>query len=61
MTKVKKGAYYSAIKIFNYLPRELKELANDQRVFKAALKRFLHANSFYSLEEYFSYQYKCRN
>jgi hypothetical protein len=61
MTEVKKGAYYSAIKMFTRLPMELKELANDQRVFKAALKRFLHANSFYSLEEYFNYQCKYRN
>jgi hypothetical protein len=62
ITKGKKGAYYSsAIRIFNHLPMELKELTNDQRVFKAALKRFLHANSFYSLEKYFNYQCKYIN
>jgi hypothetical protein len=56
ITKVQKGAYYSGIRIFNHLPAKLKELSNDQKSFEAALKRFLHANSFYSLEEYFNYQ-----
>jgi hypothetical protein len=28
LTKVQKGAYYSGIKIYNHLPRELKQLSN---------------------------------
>jgi hypothetical protein len=48
-TKVQKGAYYLGIKIYNHLPWELKQLSNDQKSFGFALKRFLYANSFYSL------------
>jgi hypothetical protein len=55
ITKVQKGAYYSGIIIFNHLPAKLKELSNDQKSLEGVLKRFLHANSFYSLEEYFNY------
>jgi hypothetical protein len=51
-TKVLKGAYYSGIKIYNHLPWE--QLSNDQKSFGFALKRFLYANSFYSLN------YKCK-
>jgi hypothetical protein len=57
-TKVQKGAYYSGIKIYNHLPWELKQLSNDQKSFGFALKRFLYANYFYSLNEYFNY--KCK-
>jgi hypothetical protein len=55
-TKVQKGAYYSGIKIYNHLPRELKQLSNDQKSFELALKRFLYANSFYTLNEYFGHK-----
>jgi hypothetical protein len=51
--KVQKGAYYSGIKMYNSLPKELKQLSNDQKSFEPALKRFLHANSFYKLSKYF--------
>jgi hypothetical protein len=56
LTKVQKGAYYSGIKICNYLPVKLKELSNDQKSFSSALKRFLYVNSFYSMEEYFNHK-----
>jgi hypothetical protein len=56
LTKVQKGAYYSGIKIYNYLPVKLKELSNDQKSCELALKRFLYANSFYTMEEYFNYK-----
>jgi hypothetical protein len=55
LTIVQKGAYYSGIKIYNHLPRELKQLSNDQKSFGLALKRFLFSNSFYSVNEYFNY------
>ena len=51
-----KGVYYLAIKIFNNLPREIKDLANDILPFQNALKRFLFANSFYNSKEYFNYR-----
>ena len=56
LTKVQKGAYYSGIKIYNHLPKELKQLSNNQKSFERSLKRFLHANSFYALNEYFNYK-----
>jgi len=56
LTKFQKGVYYSAIKIFNNLPHEIKDLANDILPFQNALKRFLLANSFYNSTEYFNYR-----
>jgi len=40
LTKFQKGVYYSAIKIFNYLPHNIKDLANEIVLFWNALKRF---------------------
>jgi len=56
LTKFEKGVYYSAIKIFNNLPHEIKDLASDILLFRNALKRFLLANSFYNSKEYFNYR-----
>jgi len=47
---------YSRIKIFNNLPHNIKDLANETKLFHNALKRFLLSNSFYNSEEYFNYQ-----
>jgi hypothetical protein len=38
LTKVQKGVYYSGIKIYNHLPRELKPLSNNQKSFGLALE-----------------------
>jgi len=46
LTKFQKAVYYSAIKIFNKLPHNIKDLANDISPFRNALKRFLLGNSF---------------
>ena len=54
LTKYKKGAYYTGIKIFNYLPAHIENVANETQVFKKTLKRFLLDNSFYSIDEYFN-------
>jgi hypothetical protein len=56
LTIYQKGAYryYSGIKIFNNLPLEIKNVADNQKKFKTALKKFLYTYSFYTLEEYFS-------
>jgi hypothetical protein len=51
-----KGVYYSGVKIFNYLPTDLKQTFYDVSNFKKALKRFLLDNSFYSLEEFYSWK-----
>jgi ferric iron reductase protein FhuF len=54
LTKYQKGAYYTGIKIFNYLPNHIKNVANEIQVFKTILKRLLLDNSFYSVDEYFN-------
>jgi hypothetical protein len=48
-----KGVYYSGIKIFNSLPRDIKTHTDNTRTFKKAVKKFLYTNSFYSLNEYY--------
>jgi hypothetical protein len=55
LTKFQKGVYYSAIKIFNNLPHNIKDLANEIVLFQNALKRFLLINSFNNSKEYFNY------
>jgi hypothetical protein len=47
------GAYYFGVKIFNKLPYNIKNANGNITKFKTTLKRFLYANSFYTLEEYF--------
>ena len=49
-----KGEHYSGIKVFNSLPPHIKELTHNRNHFKRALKNFLCAHSFYSLNEYFN-------
>ena len=56
LTKFQKAVYYSAIKTFNNLPHNIKDLANETVLFRNALKRFLLMNSFYNSKEYFNYQ-----
>ena len=56
LTKFQKRVYYSAIKIFNNLPHNIKDLANEIILFRNALKGFLLINSFYNSKEYFNYQ-----
>jgi len=54
LTKYQKGPHYTGIKIFSYLPTNIKNVANEIPVFKKTLKRFLLDNSFYSAGEYFN-------
>jgi hypothetical protein len=54
LTIYQKGAYYTGIKIFNYLPNDIKNVANEIQFCKKTLKRFLLDNSFYSTDEYFN-------
>jgi hypothetical protein len=53
-TKYQKGPYYSGIKIFNDLPENIKKLSNNIVRFRSALKGFLYANSFYTVDEFFN-------
>jgi len=52
LTIYQEGAYYSGIKIFNNLPLEIKIVADNQKKFKRALKKFLCTYTFYTMEEY---------
>jgi len=50
-----KGAYYYGIKVFNSLPSQIKDLSANKNQFRWALESFLYSHSFYTLDEYFSY------
>jgi hypothetical protein len=43
-----KGVFYSGIKIFNSLPRNIKTYIDNPKTFKKAVQKFLYTNSFYS-------------
>jgi hypothetical protein len=47
-----KSTFYSGIRIFNSLPCNIKNLKNEKAQFKAALRRYLNAHSFYSVDEF---------
>jgi hypothetical protein len=46
--------FYSGIRIFDSLPRSIINLKNEKTQFKVALKEFLNAHSFYSVDEFFT-------
>jgi len=50
-----KGAYYYGIKVFNSLPSQIKDLSANKNQFRCALESFLYSHSFYTLDDYFSY------
>jgi hypothetical protein len=47
----KKGAYYLGIRIFNSLPTDIKDLSDNSKKFKIALKHFLCSHSLYAVDE----------
>jgi hypothetical protein len=49
-----KGASYSGVRIFNRLPQSITSFKNEKTLFKVALKKFLNAYSFYSVDEFFA-------
>jgi hypothetical protein len=51
LTKFKKGAYYMGLGLYNHLPRNIKALKNDLKLFGPALKEFLLSYSFYTLRD----------
>jgi len=55
LTIHQRGAYYSGIKIFNKLPLDIRNIADNQKGFKITLKKFLHKHSFYTIGENFNY------
>jgi hypothetical protein len=46
-----KNAFYFGIRIFNNLPRSITNLKNEKAKFKVALKKYLNAHCFYSVDE----------
>jgi hypothetical protein len=55
LTVSQRGPYYSGIKAFNNLPTYVKNHLQTKKQFKQALKEYLYANSFYSLNEFYNY------
>ena len=53
-TTYQRGPYYFAIKFFNHLPLNIKELIHNIKQFRAALSTFLYTKSYYTLDEYFN-------
>jgi hypothetical protein len=58
ITKYYKASYISGLKAFNYLPLHIKSFANDMKLFKTSLKRFLNHHSFYFIEKCYEYNDK---
>jgi len=48
----KKGIYYFGIKVSNSRLSQIKNLSDNSRQFKSALKSLPYTNSFYSLDEF---------
>ena len=52
LTKYQNRVHYVGITVFDHLPPSIKSIANEIKVFKKTLKRFLLDNSFYSMDEF---------
>ena len=48
-----RGTFYSRIRAYNNLPKNIKDLSHNVKHFKRVLKAFFQTHSFYWLEEYF--------
>ena len=46
------------VKLFNGLPRQIKDLTDNVKLFQSALLGFLHQHTFYTTDEYFNHQHK---
>ena len=49
-----KGVYSTGIKVLNHLPSSIKNLSDNPKQLKSALKKYLYAHSFYSVQKYFT-------
>jgi hypothetical protein len=56
LTKYQKGVHYAGIWLFSHMPTSIKNRANETKVFKKTLKRFLTDNSFYSVDEFIKFR-----
>ena len=53
LTLYQKGVYYSGVKVFNYLPPNIRNLFSYVKKFKLELGKYLHLKSFYTLDRYY--------
>jgi hypothetical protein len=56
LPKYKKGVHYAGIWLFSHLPTSIKNTANETKIFKKTLKKFLMDNSFYSIDEFINFR-----
>jgi hypothetical protein len=56
LSMYQKAVYYSGIKVFSALPKATEDISSKPNKFKIALKRFLYAHLFYTLDEFFNNQ-----
>jgi hypothetical protein len=47
---------YAGIWLFNHLPTSIKNTANETKILKKKLKKFLMDNSFYSIDEFINFR-----
>jgi hypothetical protein len=57
ITLVQKGVLYSGSRIYSHLPLSIKALSNDAKSFKTTFKSYLTEHAFYSLDEYYQFQW----
>jgi hypothetical protein len=53
LTNYQTVVYYMGLKVFNILPAYIKLESEIPKRFESLLKKFLYANSFYSLQEFY--------
>jgi len=56
LTKYQKAVQYAGIGVFNQLPTSVKSVANETKLFKKTLMKFLVDNLFYSMDECFNFK-----
>jgi hypothetical protein len=49
---IQKSVTYSALRIFNALPKDLLQLQNNKALFKSMLRKYLLVNAFYCVDEF---------
>jgi hypothetical protein len=52
LSLAKRGMLYSSIKVFNKLPKNIRKMSDNVKIFKSMLRSFLASSAFYSLDEY---------
>ena len=58
LVKVQKGPYFSCIRTFNHLSKNIKALNFNTKKHKRLLKNFFQQHPFYSVDEYLMYNEK---